>query len=65
MILVARDLLKRNPHPTETEIRHHIKGNICRCTGYNGIVRAIQKTAAGLPTGSIEHPAERGETGAS
>jgi carbon-monoxide dehydrogenase small subunit len=53
MILVARDLLKRNPHPTETEIRHHIKGNICRCTGYNGIVRAIQKTAAqqGEPPG--------------
>lgn len=45
MILVARDLLKRNPHPTETEIRHHIKGNICRCTGYNGIVRAIKKAA--------------------
>ena len=46
MILVAGDLLRRNPHPTETEIRHHIKGNICRCTGYNGIVRAIQKAAA-------------------
>jgi carbon-monoxide dehydrogenase small subunit len=46
MILVAGDLLRRNPHPTEDEIRHHIKGNICRCTGYNGIVRAIQKTAA-------------------
>ena len=46
MILVAKDLLKRNPHPTEDEIRHHIKGNICRCTGYNGIVRAIQNAAA-------------------
>jgi carbon-monoxide dehydrogenase small subunit len=46
MILVAGDLLRRNPHPTEDEIRHHIKGNICRCTGYNGIVRAIQKAAA-------------------
>jgi carbon-monoxide dehydrogenase small subunit len=45
MILMAGDLLKRNPHPTEAEIRHHIKGNICRCTGYNGIVRAIQKAA--------------------
>ncbi len=45
MILVARDLLRRNPHPTEAEIRHHIKGNICRCTGYNGIVRAIQNAA--------------------
>ena len=46
MILMAGDLLKRNPHPTEPEIRHHIKGNICRCTGYNGIVRAIQHAAA-------------------
>ena len=45
MILMAGDLLKRNPHPTEGEIRHHIKGNICRCTGYNGIVRAIQNAA--------------------
>ncbi len=45
MILMAGDLLKRNPHPTEAEIRHHIKGNICRCTGYNGIVRAIQNAA--------------------
>jgi carbon-monoxide dehydrogenase small subunit len=45
MILMAGDLLRRNPHPTEAEIRHHIKGNICRCTGYNGIVRAIQNAA--------------------
>ena len=47
MILVGRDLLKKNPHPTEQQIRHHIKGNICRCTGYNGIVRAILKAAGG------------------
>ena len=46
MVLMAGDLLRLNPHPTEAEIRHHIKGNICRCTGYNGIVRAIQKAAA-------------------
>jgi len=45
MILVGRDLLKKNPHPSEEQIRHHIKGNICRCTGYNGIVRAIKKAA--------------------
>jgi carbon-monoxide dehydrogenase small subunit len=45
MILMAGDLLRRNPDPTEEEIRHHIKGNICRCTGYNGIVRAIKKAA--------------------
>jgi len=46
MVLVGRDLLKKIPNPSEDQIRHHIKGNICRCTGYNGIVRAIKKTAA-------------------
>ena len=45
MVLVGRDLLSKNPDPSEDEIRHHIKGNICRCTGYDGIVRAIQKAA--------------------
>ncbi len=45
MVLVGRDLLNKNSNPSEAEIRHHIKGNICRCTGYNGIVRAIKKTA--------------------
>ena len=49
MVLVGRDLLEKNPNPGEDEIRHHIKGNICRCTGYNGIVRAI-KLAAGKRT---------------
>jgi carbon-monoxide dehydrogenase small subunit len=47
MVLVGKDLLKKMPNPSEDEIRHHIKGNICRCTGYNGIVRAIKKTAGG------------------
>ena len=45
MVLVGRDLLNKNPNPSETEIRYHIKGNICRCTGYNGIVRAIKQCA--------------------
>ncbi len=44
MVLVGRDLLQKMPNPSEDQIRHHIKGNICRCTGYNGIVRAIKKT---------------------
>ena len=42
MILMGKDLLNKNPSPTEDEIRAHIKGNICRCTGYYGIVRAIK-----------------------
>jgi carbon-monoxide dehydrogenase small subunit len=46
MVLVGRDLLQKIPNPNEDQIRHHIKGNICRCTGYNGIVRAIKKAAA-------------------
>jgi carbon-monoxide dehydrogenase small subunit len=45
MIVSARALLKKNPHPTEDEIRHGISGNLCRCTGYNKIVEAIQYAA--------------------
>lgn len=51
MILISADLLRRNPDPTEEQIRHHIKGNICRCTGYNGIVRAIRKAAKLMAAG--------------
>jgi carbon-monoxide dehydrogenase small subunit len=42
MILSAYQLLKRNPQPTETEIRHGLDGNLCRCTGYQHIVDAVQ-----------------------
>jgi carbon-monoxide dehydrogenase small subunit len=45
MIMTAVDLLKRNPHPTEAEIRHGLEGNICRCTGYQNIVKAVQQAA--------------------
>jgi carbon-monoxide dehydrogenase small subunit len=46
MMLTARALLDRNPHPTEREIREAISGQICRCTGYATIVRSIQWAAA-------------------
>src|SRR5712672_3154348 len=46
MIMSARQLLKQNPHPTESEIRHNLTGNICRCTGYTNIVRAVQSLAS-------------------
>jgi len=46
MIISAVDLLARNAKPTEAEIRHAIKGNYCRCTGYQNIVRAIEAAAA-------------------
>ncbi len=45
MILAAKALLEENPRPTEAEIIHFMDGNICRCTGYLPIVRAIQKAA--------------------
>ncbi len=44
----AKYLLSRNPDPTEQEIREGISGNLCRCTGYNKIVEAIQQAAAAL-----------------
>lgn len=45
MILAAVDLLQRNPDPSEAEIRHGLEGNLCRCTGYVNIVRAVQAAA--------------------
>jgi carbon-monoxide dehydrogenase small subunit len=48
MIITARALLRKNPDPSEDEIRHGISGNLCRCTGYNKIVEAIQYAAAKL-----------------
>lgn len=45
MIMAGEALLSRNPHPTEPEIRAAVSGNLCRCTGYNMIVRAIDRAA--------------------
>ena len=45
MIMTAIDLLRDNPNPTEDEIREGIEGNLCRCTGYQNIVRAVQQAA--------------------
>ncbi len=47
MIMAAADLLRDNPHPTEQEIRDGIEGNLCRCTGYENIVRAVKRAAEG------------------
>jgi carbon-monoxide dehydrogenase small subunit len=46
MIMAAADLLKRNPDPSEEEIRHGLEGNLCRCTGYQNIVEAVKAAAA-------------------
>jgi len=45
-VLAARHLLDRNPHPTEAEIRRGLEGNLCRCTGYVNIIRAVQAAAS-------------------
>lgn len=45
MIMTAADLLKRNPKPSEEEIRHALEGNFCRCTGYHNIIKSIQYAA--------------------
>ena len=49
MIMAGVDLLNRTPQPSESEIRHAIEGNLCRCTGYHNIVKAIQ-AASGQQT---------------
>jgi carbon-monoxide dehydrogenase small subunit len=48
MVLTAVELLARNPHPNEEQIRHGLEGNLCRCTGYHNIVRAVQSAAQKL-----------------
>ena len=51
MIMVTADLLARNPSPDEDEIRHALEGNICRCTGYHNIVKAVQWAAEKMAAG--------------
>ena len=46
MIMSACDLLQNNPNPSEAEIRHGLEGNLCRCTGYQNIVKAVLSAAA-------------------
>jgi carbon-monoxide dehydrogenase small subunit len=46
MIMTSKQLLERNPSPTEAEIRHGLEGNLCRCTGYQHIVNAVRAAAA-------------------
>ena len=48
MIMSAVDLVAKNPSPSETDIRHWLEGNICRCTGYHNIVKAIQAGAQAM-----------------
>ena len=57
MIMSAADLLMRNPDPSEEEIRHGLEGNLCRCTGYHNIVKAVQDAAKTGMGGAAATPA--------
>lgn len=58
MMLSAVALLQQNPNPTEEEIRWGISGNLCRCTGYVNIVKAVQYAAQKMSTAEVEPAAE-------
>jgi carbon-monoxide dehydrogenase small subunit len=57
MIMAAADLLQRNPDASEAEIRHGLAGNLCRCTGYHNIVKAVQHAAQLQQRGEVPEPA--------
>jgi aerobic carbon-monoxide dehydrogenase small subunit len=63
MIMAAADLLERNPDPSEHEIRDGLAGNLCRCTGYHNIVKAVQHAAKLQAAGTVPEP-EMSEAGA-
>ena len=48
MIFAAHEILRNNPNPSPDQIRHGLEGNLCRCTGYQNIVRAVQTAAAAM-----------------
>ena len=48
VLMAAKSLLERNPDPTEHEVRFWLAGNLCRCTGYDKIIRAVMDTAADM-----------------
>jgi carbon-monoxide dehydrogenase small subunit len=52
MVLAVYDLLKRNPNPTDEEMKVALSGNLCRCTGYEGIFRAVRKAAKLMSAGA-------------
>lgn len=54
MIMAAADLLGENPDPSEDEVRHGLEGNLCRCTGYVNIVKAVRTAAAEMRSESTE-----------
>ena len=61
MIMAGADLLQRNPHPSEDEVRRALEGNLCRCTGYHNIVKAVLSAAEAGDGGSISEPGPTAE----
>ena len=56
MIMAAIDLLQRTPRPTDEQIRNGLEGNLCRCTGYNNIVKAVRAAAEKMAPAIAEEP---------
>jgi carbon-monoxide dehydrogenase small subunit len=56
MLITARDILKRIENPDERSIRQELSGNICRCTGYVGIIRAVERAAEAIKDKGLEIP---------
>ena len=54
MIMAAADLINENADPSEEEVRHGLEGNLCRCTGYQNIVKAVQTAAAEMRGDKVE-----------
>jgi len=54
MIMAAADLLARNPNPSEEEVRHGLEGNLCRCTGYHNIVKAVRSAATEMSSSGAQ-----------
>jgi carbon-monoxide dehydrogenase small subunit len=52
MVMIATELVQRNPEPTESEVRHWLEGNLCRCTGYHNIVKAVLTAAEEIRGGA-------------
>jgi carbon-monoxide dehydrogenase small subunit len=66
MIMAAADILRTSPDPSEEEIRHGLEGNLCRCTGYHNIIKAVQAAARGAqgePVGVPGPPRETPQAG--
>jgi carbon-monoxide dehydrogenase small subunit len=54
MVMAAASMLRQNPRPSEREVREELEGNICRCTGYHNIVRAVLSAADEMADGTVQ-----------